>query len=97
MLHLFGKLSLDICVYNASDATIAMELGCDGVLVNTALAEAKTIAESAEARAAIAEATAAMAQARAVLVKVITLKIQEPSPLEALLENAIAPIYIQAA
>ena len=25
----------------ASDATIAMELGCDGVLVNTAIAEAK--------------------------------------------------------
>ena len=25
----------------ASDATIAMELGCDGVLVNTAIAKAK--------------------------------------------------------
>ena len=28
-------------VFKASDATIAMELGCDGVLVNTAIAKAK--------------------------------------------------------
>ena len=32
---------VDAGVGTASDATIAMELGCDGVLVNTAIAEAK--------------------------------------------------------
>ena len=32
---------VDAGVGTASDATIAMELGCDGVLMNTALAEAK--------------------------------------------------------
>jgi thiazole synthase len=31
----------------ASDATIAMELGCDGVLVNTAIAKAKKPLEMA--------------------------------------------------
>ena len=33
----------------ASDATIAMELGCDGVLINTAIAKAKKPFEMAEA------------------------------------------------
>ncbi|MBA07471.1 MAG: thiazole synthase, partial [Candidatus Marinimicrobia bacterium] len=32
---------VDAAVGQASDATIAMELGCDGVLVNTAIAESK--------------------------------------------------------
>jgi len=32
---------IDAGVGTASDATIAMELGCDGVLINTAIAEAK--------------------------------------------------------
>ena len=32
---------VDAGVGTASDATIAMELGCDGILVNTAIAEAK--------------------------------------------------------
>ena len=34
-------LIIDAGLGQASDATIAMELGCDGVLVNTAIAEAK--------------------------------------------------------
>jgi thiazole synthase len=32
---------IDAGLGQASDATIAMELGCDGVLVNTAIAKAK--------------------------------------------------------
>ena len=32
---------VDAGVGIASDATVAMELGCDGVLINTAIAEAK--------------------------------------------------------
>ena len=32
---------VDAGVGTASDAAIAMELGCDGVLINTAIAEAK--------------------------------------------------------
>ena len=32
---------VDAGVGTASDAAIAMELGCDGVLMNTAIAEAK--------------------------------------------------------
>ena len=32
---------VDAGIGTASDATIAMELGCDGVLVNTAIANAK--------------------------------------------------------
>ena len=32
---------VDAGVGQASDATVAMELGCDGVLINTAIAEAK--------------------------------------------------------
>ena len=32
---------VDAGVGTASDATIAMEIGCDGVLINTAIAEAK--------------------------------------------------------
>ena len=34
-------LVIDAGLGQASDATIAMELGCDGVLVNTAIAKAK--------------------------------------------------------
>ena len=40
---------VDAGVGTASDATIAMELGCDGVLVNTAIAEAKNPVLMAEA------------------------------------------------
>ena len=32
---------VDAGIGTASDATIAMELGCDGVLINTAIAKAK--------------------------------------------------------
>ncbi|MBC8306860.1 MAG: thiazole synthase, partial [Pelagibacterales bacterium] len=34
-------LIIDAGLGQASDATIAMELGCDGILVNTAIAKAK--------------------------------------------------------
>ena len=40
---------IDAGVGEASDATIAMELGCDGVLINTAIAEAKNPLLMAEA------------------------------------------------
>jgi len=40
---------VDAGVGTASDATIAMELGCDGVLINTAIAEAKNSIIMAEA------------------------------------------------
>ena len=40
---------VDAGVGTASDAAIAMELGCDGVLMNTAIAEAKNPALMAEA------------------------------------------------
>ena len=40
---------IDTGVGTASDATIAMELGCDGVLINTAIAEAKNPILMAEA------------------------------------------------
>jgi len=40
---------IDAGVGTASDATIAMELGCDGVLINTAIAEAKDPILMAEA------------------------------------------------
>ena len=40
---------VDAGVGQASDTTIAMELGCDGVLVNTAIAEAKNPVLMAEA------------------------------------------------
>ena len=40
---------VDAGVGTASDATIAMELGCDGVLLNTAIAEAKDPILMAEA------------------------------------------------
>jgi len=40
---------IDAGVGQASDVTIAMELGCDGVLVNTAIAEAKNPIQMAEA------------------------------------------------
>jgi len=40
---------VDAGIGTASDATIAMELGCDGVLINTAIAEAKNPVLMAEA------------------------------------------------
>ncbi len=40
---------IDAGIGTASDATIAMELGCDGVLLNTAIAEAKNPVLMAEA------------------------------------------------
>lgn len=40
---------VDAGVGTASDATIAMELGCDGVLMNTAIAEAKDPIQMAQA------------------------------------------------
>ena len=40
---------IDAGIGEASDASIAMELGCDGVLVNTAIAQAKKPIEMAEA------------------------------------------------
>ena len=42
-------LIIDAGLGQASDATIAMELGCDGVLVNTAIAKAKRPFEMASA------------------------------------------------
>ena len=42
-------LIIDAGLGQASDATIAMELGCDGVLVNTAIAKAKEPYEMAKA------------------------------------------------
>ena len=42
-------LIIDAGLGQASDATIAMELGCDGVLVNTAIAKAKNPFQMAEA------------------------------------------------
>ena len=51
ILRLQTKLPLivDAGIGQASDATIAMELGCDGVLLNTAIAEAKNPVLMAEA------------------------------------------------
>ena len=40
---------IDAGIGQASDATIAMELGCDGVLVNTAIAKSKNPIEMAKA------------------------------------------------
>ena len=42
-------LIIDAGLGQASDAVIAMELGCDGVLVNTAIAKAKKPFEMAKA------------------------------------------------
>ena len=42
-------LIIDAGIGQASDATIAMELGCDGVLINTAIAKAKNPYQMAEA------------------------------------------------
>lgn len=47
---------VDAGVGTASDATIAMELGCDGVLMNTAIAEAKDPIKMAFAMRAAVEA-----------------------------------------
>ena len=40
---------IDAGLGEASDASIAMELGCDGVLINTAIAKAKDPLQMAEA------------------------------------------------
>ena len=40
---------VDAGIGQASDATIAMELGCDGILVNTAIAKSKDPIEMAKA------------------------------------------------
>ena len=40
---------VDAGIGTASDATLAMELGCDGVLMNTAIAEAKYPVKMAQA------------------------------------------------
>ena len=40
---------VDAGIGTASDATIAMEMGCDGVLVNTAIAKSKNPIEMAKA------------------------------------------------
>ena len=42
-------LIIDAGIGQASDATIAMELGCDGVLINTAIARARKPLEMAKA------------------------------------------------
>ena len=42
-------LIIDAGIGTASDASIAMEIGCDGVLINTAIAKAKKPFEMAEA------------------------------------------------
>jgi len=42
-------LIIDAGIGTASDASIAMEMGCDGVLINTAIAKAKKPYEMAEA------------------------------------------------
>ena len=46
--------ALPICT--ASDAAVAMELGCDGVLMNTAIAEAKDPVRMARAMKLAVEA-----------------------------------------
>jgi thiazole synthase len=47
---------VDAGVGTASDAAVAMELGCDGVLMNTAIAEAKDPILMARAMKAAVEA-----------------------------------------
>ena len=42
-------LIVDAGIGTASDASIAMEIGCDGVLINTAIAKAKNPFQMAEA------------------------------------------------
>jgi len=42
-------LIIDAGIGTASDASIAMEIGCDGVLINTAIAQAKNPLQMAEA------------------------------------------------
>ena len=42
-------LIIDAGIGSASDASIAMEIGCDGVLINTAIAKAKQPYQMAEA------------------------------------------------
>jgi len=42
-------LIIDAGIGTASDASIAMEIGCDGVLINTAIAKAKNPYQMAEA------------------------------------------------
>tara|TARA_Y100000591_G_scaffold85854_1_gene72428 strand:- start:191 stop:967 length:777 start_codon:yes stop_codon:yes gene_type:complete len=49
-------LLIDAGIGQASDATIAMELGCDGVLINTAIAQSKNPIEMAKAMKLAVEA-----------------------------------------
>ena len=42
-------LIIDAGIGTASDASISMEIGCDGVLINTAIAKAKNPYQMAEA------------------------------------------------
>ena len=50
------KVLVDAGVGTASDAAVAMELGCDGVLMNTAIAEAKDPVRMAQAMKLAVEA-----------------------------------------
>ena len=49
-------LLIDAGIGQASDATVAMELGCDGVLINTAIAQSKNPIEMAKAMKLAVEA-----------------------------------------
>ena len=49
-------LIIDAGIGTASDASIAMEMGCDGVLINTAIAKAKNPYQMAEAMKLAVEA-----------------------------------------
>ena len=49
-------LLIDAGIGQASDATVAMELGCDGVLINTAIAQSKYPIEMAKAMKLAVEA-----------------------------------------
>ena len=51
-----ATIIVDAGVGTASDATIAMELGADAVLMNTAIAESKDAAKMAEAMKLAVEA-----------------------------------------
>ncbi len=56
---------VDAGVGTASDASLAMELGCDGVLMNTAIAEAKDPVMMAAAMKLAVESGAARLSRRA--------------------------------
>jgi len=54
--HAKVPVIVDAGVGTASDAAVAMELGCDGVLMNTAIAEAKSPVQMARAMKLAVEA-----------------------------------------